>query len=198
MYVMFVLVATGGLMIAAQAAPFATDFKIANVPVSLFGITLPALTFALSLDRVSNGIARPICGWISDHVGREFTMFIGFMLEAAAIYLLLVFAGNPVMFVLLSALVFFAWGELYALFPAAIGDIFGREYATTNYGMLYTAKGVASLLVPVASVVTAATGSWTVVFVVAALLNVIAAVMALVLLRPLRLRAMAHARGEGV
>ena len=197
MYVMFAMVATGGLMIVAQLAPFAADFKVANVPVSMLGVTLPALTFALSLDRVFNGLTRPLFGWISDHLGRENTMFIAFMLEAAAIYLLLLFANSPVMFVLCSALVIFAWGEIYSLFPATLTDIFGRDYATANYGMLYTAKGTASILVPIASIVTTATGSWATVFIVAALLNVLAAVMALALLRPLRLRAMAHAR-EGM
>ena len=82
MYVMFVLMAAGGLMATAQLAPIAKDFKIADVPVSLLGLTLPALTFALSIDRVLNGLTRPFFGWVSDHIGRENTMFIAFALEA--------------------------------------------------------------------------------------------------------------------
>jgi len=192
MYVMFVMVGAGGLMAIAQLAPIANDYKIAGVPVSILGLTLPALTFALTIDRVLNGVCRPFFGWVSDQIGRENTMFIAFFVEGVGIYALLMFAGNPVMFVVLSGLVFFAWGEIYSLFPATCTDIFGRKFATTNYGMLYTAKGTASLLVPLSSVLTAATGSWHAVFYVAALLNIIAAVMALLVLKPMRQRAMAQ------
>src|ERR1700693_473109 len=191
MYVMFVMVGAGGLMATAQLAPIAKDFKIDNVPVSLLGITLPALTFALSIDRVLNGLTRPFFGWVSDHIGRENTMFIAFMLEGIGIYALLLVANNPVLFVILSGVVFFAWGEIYSLFPATCTDLYGRKFATTNYGMLYTAQGTASLLVPLAHVVTTATGSWHAVFYVAAILNIVAAVMALVVLKPMRIRAMA-------
>jgi MFS transporter, OFA family, oxalate/formate antiporter len=193
MYVMFVMVAVGGLMATAQLAPFARDFKIDNVPVSILGLTLPALSFALTIDRALNGLTRPFFGWVSDHIGRENTMFIAFFLEGIGIYALYLLAGNPIWFVLLSGVVFFAWGEIYSLFPATCTDIYGRKFATTNYGMLYTAKGTAALLVPFANILTTATGSWAAVFLVAATLNVLAAVMALVVLRPLRLRTIAHA-----
>ncbi len=192
MYVMFVMVGAGGLMATAQLAPIAKDFKIDNVPVSLLGITLPALTFALSIDRVLNGLTRPFFGWVSDHIGRENTMFIAFMLEGIGIYALLLVANNPLLFVILSGVVFFAWGEIYSLFPATCTDIYGRKFATTNYGMLYTAKGTAALLVPLANVLNTATGTWNAVFIVAAALNIGAAILALVALRPMRLRAMAR------
>jgi OFA family oxalate/formate antiporter-like MFS transporter len=191
MYVMFVAVGAGGLMAIAQLAPIAKDFKVDGIPVSLVGITLPALTFALTIDRVLNGICRPFFGWVSDHIGRENTMFIAFFTEGVGIFALLEFAGNPVLFVILSGLVFFAWGEIYSLFPATCTDIYGRKFATTNYGMLYTAKGTASLLVPLANVLTNATGSWHAVFYVAAALNILAAVMALVVLKPMRVKIMA-------
>src|SRR6476661_7828147 len=178
MYVMFVMVATGGLMAVAQLAPIAKDFKVDGVPVTILGLTLPALQFALSIDRVLNGVTRPFFGWVSDHIGRENTMFIAFMLEGIGIYALLHFANDPFLFVILSGLVFFAWGEIYSLFPATCTDIYGRKFATANYGLLYTAKGTAALLVPLGNVLTSWTGSWTAVFVIAAILNIIAAVMA--------------------
>src|SRR5262244_1075023 len=193
MYVMFVMVGTGGLMATAQLAPIAKDFKIDTIPVSILGLTLPALQFALSIDRVLNGITRPFFGWVSDQIGRENTMFIAFMAEGIGIYALLHFATDPLLFVILSGVVFFAWGEIYSLFPATCTDIYGRKFATTNYGMLYTAKGTASLLVPLGNVLTTWTGSWTAVFVIAAILNIIAAVMAIVVLRPIRIRAMQQA-----
>ena len=186
MYAMFVMVGAGGLMAVAQLAPIANDFQIAKIPVSLVGLTLPALTFALTIDRVLNGICRPFFGWVSDNIGRENTMFLAFFAEGVGIYALLYFGTNPVLFVILSGVVFFAWGEIYSLFPATCTDIYGRTYATTNYGMLYTAKGTASLLVPLANVLTSATGSWHAVFYVAAALNIVAAVMAIAVLRPLR------------
>jgi OFA family oxalate/formate antiporter-like MFS transporter len=196
MYAMFVMVGAGGLMAVAQLGPIAADFNVAKTPVSLVGLTLPALTFALTIDRVLNGICRPFFGWVSDHIGRENTMFGAFLLEGIGIYALLLFAGNPVLFVILSGLVFFAWGEIYSLFPATCTDIYGRKFATTNYGMLYTAKGTAALLVPLANVLTTATGSWHAVFNVAAVLNIVAAVMALFVLKPIRLRLIAQDRGR--
>jgi MFS transporter, OFA family, oxalate/formate antiporter len=192
MYAMFVMVGAGGLMAIAQLAPIANDYQIAGVPVSILGLTLPALTFALTIDRVLNGVCRPFFGWVSDHIGRENTMFIAFFIEGVGIYALLYFANNPVLFVILSGLVFFAWGEIYSLFPATCTDLYGRKFATTNYGMLYTAKGTASLLVPLANILTSATGSWHAVFYVAAILNIVAAVMAIAVLRPMRRRTMAQ------
>jgi len=186
MYVMFVMVGAGGLMATAQLAPIANDFQIAKTPVNLIGITLPALTFALSIDRIMNGITRPFFGWVSDHIGRENTMFIAFGIEALGIWALSAFGTNPVSFVLLTGLVFFAWGEIYSLFPSTCTDVYGSKYATTNAGLLYTAKGTASILVPFANVLNTATGSWHAVFIVAALLNALAAIMALAVLRPLR------------
>ena len=186
MYVMFVLVAAGGLMATAQLAPIANDFQIAKIPVSLLGLTLPALTFALSIDRVLNGLTRPFFGWVSDQIGRENTMFIAFGLEAAGIWALSQFGRDPMLFVILSGVVFFAWGEIYSLFPSTCTDVFGVKYATTNAGLLYTAKGTAALLVPLANVLAAVSGDWRAVFLVAALMNVAAAIMALAVLKPLR------------
>ena len=189
MYVMFVMVATGGLMAVAQLAPIAKDYKVATVPVSLIGITLPALTFALTIDRIMNGLTRPFFGWVSDHLGRENTMFGAFLIEGAGILLLLKFAADPVAFVILTGLVFFAWGEIYSLFPATTADIYGRKYCTTIYGMLYTAKGTASLLVPIGSIIAQRSG-WSTVFIVSAVLNFVAAALALLVLKPLRQRKM--------
>jgi OFA family oxalate/formate antiporter-like MFS transporter len=187
MYCMFVMMAAGGLIATAQLGPIATDFRIADVPVSFIGLTLPALPFALSLDRVLNGITRPFFGWVSDQIGRENTMFLAFGLEGFGIILLGQFGHDPVAFVMLTGLVFFAWGEIYSLFPATCGDTFGSRHAATNAGLLYTAKGMAAILVPLASVI-AGTAGWGAVFRAAAILNFSAAVMALVILKPLRAR----------
>ena len=197
MYVMFVLVGAGGLMATAQLAPIAKDFKIADIPVSLIGLTLPALTFALSIDRVLNGLTRPFFGWVSDHIGRELTMLIAFGLEAIGIFALYRYGQDPLHFVLLSGLVFFAWGEIYSLFPSTCTDTFGARYATTNAGLLYTAKGTASLLVPLANVLTVATGNWHAVFVVAAIMNAVAALMAWFVLRPMRRAHKARVAAQG-
>jgi MFS transporter, OFA family, oxalate/formate antiporter len=186
MYVMFVLVGAGGLMATAQLAPMAKDFKIDTVPVSLVGITLPALTFAMSIDRILNGITRPFFGWVSDNIGRENTMFIAFSLEAIGIWLLSVFGQDPFNFVILSGLVFFAWGEIYSLFPSTCTDAFGAKYATVNAGLLYTAKGTASLLVPLGNVLATATGNWHPVFTIAVIMNLIAALLAILVLKPMR------------
>jgi OFA family oxalate/formate antiporter-like MFS transporter len=155
MYLMMTMVATGGLMATAQLSPMATDFGVDKVPLNFLWIALPALQFALAADRVVNGICRPFWGWVSDHIGREKTMTIAFGLEALAIMGLINFAKDPVLFVLFSAFTFFGWGEIYSLMPATSGDLFGRKYATTNYGFLYTAKGTASVFVPIGSALAA-------------------------------------------
>jgi len=187
LYAMFVMMAAGGLMATAQLGPIAKDFKIADVPVSILGLTLPALTFALSIDRVLNGVTRPFFGWVSDRLGRENTMFIAFLIEGIGIILLSKFGHDPLAFVILTGLVFFAWGEIYSLFPATCGDTYGSRYAAANAGLLYTAKGTASLLVPLTSVL-AASGGWHTVFLAASALNIVAAVMAIAVLKPLRAR----------
>jgi len=155
MYLMMMMVATGGLMAVAQLAPMATDFKVDKIPVSILWLTMPALTFALSADRLVNGFCRPFWGWVSDHIGREKTMALAFGLEALAIFGLLSFAHRPYLFVVLSAFTFFGWGEIFSLFPALCGDFFGRKNATANYGFLYTAKGSASVFIPIGSALAA-------------------------------------------
>lgn len=185
MYAVFVMVAAGGLMTAAQIGPIAHDFKIADTPVSLAGFQMAALTFAISLDRIFDGFGRPFFGWISDTIGREHTMFIAFGTAALMLLTLSAYGHVPVVFVLATAVYFGVFGEIYSLFPATSGDTFGVKYATTNNGMLYTAKGTASLLVPLASIVANKYG-WQSVFVIAVALNATAALMALFVIKPMR------------
>ncbi len=186
LYAMFVMMAAGGLMATAQLAPIAKDFGVAKVPVSFIGFTLPALTFALALDRTLNGLTRPFFGWVSDRIGRESTMFLAFGVEGLAILALSKYGHTPGLFVLLSGLVFFGWGEIYSLFPATCTDSFGTKFATTNAGLLYTAKGTAALLVPFSSKLTELSGGWHLVFLIAAGLNILTALLAIFVLRPLR------------
>ena len=188
MYLMFVLVGAGGLIVTANLAPIAKDLKVDAIPVTLLGLSLPALTFAATIDRVLNGLTRPFFGWISDNIGRENTMFLAFAIEGVGIYYLYLWGADPFWFVVLSGLVFFAWGEIYSLFPSTATDTFGARYATTNAGLLYTAKGTASLLVPYASSLQKVTGSWDAVFIIAAGANIAAALLAVAVLKPWRSR----------
>jgi OFA family oxalate/formate antiporter-like MFS transporter len=187
MYLMFVLIAAGGLTMAASMAPIAKDFKIDKVPVDLFGITMAALAFALSLNRIFDGVGRPFFGWLSDQIGREYTMALAFLIGAAALYTLSQSGTNPVLFVLVTALYFGVYGEIFSLFPATQGDTFGAKFAAANNGMLYTAKGAGALLVPIAAGLSKAHG-WSVVFTLAMTFNVVAALLALFVLKPMRLR----------
>jgi OFA family oxalate/formate antiporter-like MFS transporter len=193
LYVMFVLIAAGGLTMAASMAPIAKDFKIDKVPVELFGLAMPALIFAISLNRVFDGVGRPFFGWLSDQIGREYTMAIAFFAGAAALYTLSQSGSTPVVFVLVTALYFGVYGEIFSLFPATQGDTFGAKYAAANAGMLYTAKGAGALLVPFAAIV-AKNHGWTTVFAVAMTCNIIAGLMALFVLKPMRLRHFAKSR----
>ena len=185
LYLMFVLVAAGGLVVTAQLASMAADFGVAESSVSILGITGTVLTLALVVDNVLNGLARPFFGWVSDKIGREPTMFIAFMLAAAAIGSLALYGRNPLWFVITSGMIYFTWGEIYSLFPATCTDSYGPRYATTNAGMLYTAKGTAALLVPLANLLSPA-GDWHAVLWMGAVANLAAAFMALLVLRPMR------------
>ena len=187
LYVMFVLVAAGGLTMAASMAPIAKDFKIDKVPVELFGLTMAAGVFAIQLNRIFDGVGRPFFGWLSDQIGREYTMALAFTIGAGALFSLSQVGTNPVMFVLLTALYFGVYGEIFSLFPATQGDTFGAKYAAANAGMLYTAKGSGALLVPFAAAIAKANG-WDSVFMIAMSFNLLAAVLALLVLRPLRVR----------
>ena len=193
MYVMFVLVAAGGLTMAASMAPIAKDLKIEKVPVELFGFAMPALVFALSLNRIFDGVGRPFFGWVSDRIGRENTMAIAFALAAFALFVLTRSGAEPVVFVLVTALYFGVYGEIFSLFPATQGDTFGAKYATANAGMLYTAKGAGALLVPVAAAIAKSRG-WGMVFMILMCLSLAAAILALTVLKPMRARHFASAR----
>jgi OFA family oxalate/formate antiporter-like MFS transporter len=196
MYVMFVSVAAGGLLATAQLGSIAKDFGLDSAPVSILGLTLPALTFALAIDRVLNGLTRPFFGWVSDMIGREITMLIAFAIEGLGILALLKFGHHPVAFVILTGLVFFAWGEIYSLFPSVCTDTFGAAYASANAGMLYTAKGTAALLVPIGAVIVSQYG-WTPVFYIASGLNIGAALLAWFVLKPWRERFLARVAAAG-
>lgn len=189
MYTMMTLASTGGLMVIAQLAPMAKSFGVAEMPFVIAGLfTVKALELAAQIDRLLNGLTRPFFGWISDRIGRENTMFIAFTLEGAAIVLLLQFAHDPTLFVIFSGLTFFAWGEIYSLFPALCGDLFGRRFAATNYGLLYTAKGTSSLLALLGSYLFDRTGSWIPAFAMAIAFDWLVALAALFVLKPMRAR----------
>jgi OFA family oxalate/formate antiporter-like MFS transporter len=159
-------------------------------------VQLPALTFALSLDRMLNGVTRPLFGWISDIFGRENTMFGAFLLEGVGIWALSQYGSNPLAFVLLTGLVFFAWGEIYSLFPALCTDIFGPKNAAGNYGLIFTAKGTASLLVPLGNILSEWSGGWHTVFLVSCAMDVIAAFAILLIFKPMRIKMMSADRAD--
>lgn len=199
MYACFVAVAAGGLIATAQIGPIAKDYGFAKMPITLFGATLPLLTMTLSIDNLCNGFTRPLSGFISDKIGRENTMLIIFMGEGLALLGLREFGHNPYAFMILAPMVFLCWGEIFSIFPALNADTFGSRYATTNAGVLYTAKGTASLLVPLASVL-AAYASWNAVFIVAGMASIIAALTAKLVLAPMRrnwIESRAGASSEG-
>jgi len=186
LYVMFVLVAASGLVVTAQVAPIAGDYKIANLPVNFLFISSTVIVVAGIVDNILNGLARPTFGWVSDHIGRENTMAIVFTCGAGAYWALGTIGTSPWAFIATAGLVYFTWGEIYSLFPATCTDVYGPKYAATNAGLLYTAKGVAALLVPAASRLQSSTGSWHTVFVIAAVTNVLVGAAALFVVKPMR------------
>lgn len=183
LYVMFVMVSASGLMATAQIAVIASDYKLSQT-VLFFGAS--ALSVALVVDNIMNGTARPFFGWVSDQIGRESTMVVAFGLGGTSYLLLGLLGSSPWCFVLFAALIFFTWGEIFSLFPSTCADTFGPKYATVNTSLLYTAKGMSALLVPFANELKEATGSWFTVFAVAAAANFIVVILAIFVLRPLR------------
>ena len=193
LYVMFVMVSASGLMATAQIAPIAKDFNVGNV--ILFG-TASTLTVALIVDGVCNGGARPLFGWLSDNIGREYTMAIAFGLGACAYWLLGTLGATPWFFVVFAALIFLTWGEIFSLFPSTCTDTFGTKFATVNLSLLYTAKGTSGFLVPVANIIKSHTGNWHAVFVITALMNIVVVALALFVLKPMRARVLAGESGR--
>jgi OFA family oxalate/formate antiporter-like MFS transporter len=189
LYVMFTTVAASGLVVTAQVAPIARDYKIANLPVDFLFVSSTVLIMAGIVDNILNGLARPTFGWVSDHIGRENTMAIVFTCGAGAYWALGTIGTTPWSFIVSAGLVYFTWGEIYSLFPALCTDLYGTKYATTNAGLLYTAKGTASFLVPVASWIQATYGGWHAVFVVAAVANILVGATAILVVKPMRLAA---------
>ncbi|HLI99958.1 MAG TPA: oxalate/formate MFS antiporter [Bradyrhizobium sp.] len=183
MFVMMTMMSTGGLMIISQFAAFSRDFGVTSVMI--FGMA--ALPLALNIDRITNGLTRPFFGWVSDRIGRENTMAIAFLLEAASVTLMVLFRDNALVFVLLSGVVFFGWGEIFSLFPSTLTDTFGAKHATTNYGLLYMAQGIGSILGgPLAAYLREQTGSWLPVFAIIIALDALTGILALAVLKPMR------------
>jgi MFS transporter, OFA family, oxalate/formate antiporter len=193
-YVMMTMLAFGGIVVTVQLSPMAVSYHVDKVIVA-FGMS--ALVLAIELDRILNGLTRPFWGWISDHIGRENALFISFILEAIAVFALLQLISHPIWFIALSGLCFFAWGNIYSLFPSITADLYGKKWATTNYGVVYTAKGLATLFAaPGAAWLFEKTGSWTKVFWAMIICDLIAAFMALLLLKPLAARTVRASEGN--
>lgn len=191
MFAMMAMMSTSGLMVTSQIGAFAGDFGIAKLTVWGFA----ALPLALTIDRFCNGLTRPFFGWVSDRIGRENTMALAFGLEGLAMAAWLATAGSPLLFVLLSGVVFFGWGEIFSLFPATLTDTFGSAHATKNYGCLYIAQGIGAIFGgPLASLLHDAAGSWSPVFGLAIGADLLTAVLALAALKPMRAALLARPR----
>jgi oxalate/formate antiporter len=185
MFLMMAMMSTSGLMVTSQMAAFAGEFGIARAMVWGFA----ALPLALTIDRFTNGLTRPFFGWVSDRIGRENAMCLAFALEGVAMALWLAARADPLLFVMLSGLVFFGWGEIFSLFPSTLTDTFGTRHATRNYGCLYMAQGIGAIFGgPMASLLHEATGTWTTVFAVAIAADLLTAALAITILKPLRRR----------
>lgn len=192
MMLMFTCVVTGGMMAVAQLGVIAQDLGVKSFKVDLYFVTMAALPLALMLDRIMNGISRPLFGWISDHIGREKTMVIAFTLEGLGIIALGYFGHNPWAFLILSGVVFLAWGEVYSLFSALAGDAFGTKHIGKIYGVLYCAKGLGALFVPIGNLMMEATGTWSTVLYTVAAMDLFAAFLAVTALRPMLAAHVAH------
>ncbi len=189
MFAMMTMMSTSGLMVTAQIVPFANDLGIGKLVIWGFA----AIPLILTVDRVCNGLTRPFFGWVSDRIGRENTMVLAFGLEGVAMAVWLATMSNPVLFVLMSGVVFFGWGEIFSLFHSTLTDTFGAEHATKNYGCLYIAQGIGAIFGgPLASLLHDYAGSWSPVFGLAIGADLLTAALAILLLKPMRARYLAR------
>lgn len=183
LYVMFLFAMMGGLIATANLTQIARSLNVNTA--KLLGLAIIPLTATMT--SACNALSRVIWGTVSDWLGRENTMFLTFAAEAVLVYMVTRIAGSPVAFVVVFSLIFLFWGEVYSLFSAATGDVFGPKHATGNYGMMYTAKGLASILAGFGAAALAAhfAGSFTVPFYASSILCVVAAFFALFVLKPM-------------
>jgi OFA family oxalate/formate antiporter-like MFS transporter len=197
-YVLFVLVAFGGLMATAQFGPIANDYKFAKMPISFLGLfpVMPLLTLTLVIDNLANGFTRPLCGFISDRLGRENTMLVIFVGEGLALLGLMFFGHDPIAFMFFAAMTFLCWGEIFSIFPALCADTFGAKNAAGNAGALYTAKGTAAVLVGLTTGLSAG-GNWNTVFIIAAVISIAAGITAKLVLAPMRKKTIHDTNARG-
>jgi OFA family oxalate/formate antiporter-like MFS transporter len=197
-YLVYVMIGFGGMVITAQLGPLALDFGVEKQIVTVLGLSMPVLTLAASVDNFANGVTRPLCGFLSDKIGRENTMLLVFTAEGLAFAGLIVFGRQPLAFVVFAALIFLFWGEIFSIFPAICGDTFGVRHAAANNGLLYTAKGTSALAVPLANLLVSATGTWTSVLLAACICSIAAGFMARFVVAPMRRRLAARYAAEQV
>jgi len=167
MYLSFVLMATGGLLVTANAGPIAKSW----------GFSAGVLTLAATLSPLANGGARVFWGWASDRLGRETTMILTFVLQAICLASVVTLGQvSGAWFAATLVAVYFTWGQVYSLFPSTSADYFGTRYATSNYAVLYTAKGMASIIGGwFGALLYEQSGSWVTGFYGSALMALIAA-----------------------
>jgi len=192
------MIGFGGMVMTAQLGPLALDFGVAKQIVTILGVSMPVLTLAASVDNIANGVTRPLCGFLSDRIGRENTMLLVFTAEGASFAGMIAFGRHPLAFVLFAALIFLFWGEIFTIFPAICGDTFGAKHAAANNGLLYTAKGVSALAVPAANLLVTSTGTWTSVLLAACISSVAAGIAARFVVLPMRRRLLARYSSQRV
>ena len=194
LYMAMLMMGIGGLMVTAQVAPLADTFKISRV----------ALTLALTVNPLCNGASRLFWGWSSDHLGRERSMIIAFLIQAACLASVMTLGrSSDTAFIVCLALVYFSWGEVYSLFPPAVADFFGPGHISSNYGFMYSTKGVASIVGGgIAAIIFERTGSWSAVFYGSAVLALFSALLVKGLMKmplprktPVRVMVASEARG---
>ena len=198
MYAAFVLVASTGLMLAAQLSQIAGGFGIAKNTVAVLGMAGPALVVSLSINNFMNGLGRPLFGFLSDWIGREYMMFLTSAAAAFSMLALVRYGHSPLLFIIFAAVIFLCWGDIYSIFPALTSDQFGTSYASTNYGLLYTAKGCAAFFVPIGGIIAIRTGNWAATLEIAAAANIAAGLLLLFVVRPLRVREVRRREAVGV
>jgi OFA family oxalate/formate antiporter-like MFS transporter len=190
-YLVYLMIASGGMIVTAQLGPIARDFGVEKQMITILGLTMPLLGLAVSIDNLTNGLTRPFAGLLSDKIGRENAMLLMFCAEGVAFLGMATLGRNPLAFLVFAALIFLFWGEIFSLFPAICGDTFGVKNATANNGLLYTAKGTSALVVPLANLLVAATGTWTAVLLVMAVSSLGAGILAKLVVDPMRRRMLA-------
>jgi len=185
LWLAFVLSAMSGLMVIGSYAAFAKSVDSLDNYIYIIGTA----DFVLvgSLAALFNGLGRIAWGQLADLITYKKSMLIMFIAQASLMFLYFTTNGNAVYFLVITCAIYFCFGGNFSLFPTATADLFGSKNLGPNYGVVFTAYGVAGFIGAVGvNLFVTAFGSYLLLFIVMAFMSIGSAVLAFLIKPPKR------------